>query len=211
MGAEYPAVTAEVTRGMRARPGPADEADEERALLRAIASHDEKALRELYRRRSRELLSYLVGLCPDEQIAQELLQDTMLKVWRHAKDFRAESSVRTWLYAIARRTARDFLRAGRPVPVSDERLLGEAGSRLDEPEAVVLARADVESVLEGFGALSPLHREVLLLVAYRGLSVRETARLLEVAEGTVKSRLHHARQALVARLGVELGRSGHER
>jgi RNA polymerase sigma-70 factor (ECF subfamily) len=118
--------------------------------------------------------------------------------------------VRTWLYAIARRTARDFLRAGRPVSESDERLVDEAGSRVDEPEAVVLARADAESVIGGFAALSPLHREVLLLVAYRGLSVRETAEVLGIAEGTVKSRLHHARQALTARLGVRSGSVGHE-
>ncbi|MFC0435106.1 RNA polymerase sigma factor [Kutzneria buriramensis] len=203
-------MTTEVARGVRARSGSADNADEERALLRAIASRDEQALHDLYRRRSRELLAYLIGLCPDEQIAQELLQDTMLKVWHHAKDFRAESSVRTWLYAIARRTARDFLRASRPTSVSDERLVDEAGSRVDEPEAVVLARADAESVIAGFAALSALHREVLLLVAYRGLSVRETAQVLGIAEGTVKSRLHHARQALTAQLGVEIGSVGHE-
>jgi RNA polymerase sigma-70 factor (ECF subfamily) len=203
-------VTTEVARGVRARSGSADDADDERALLRAIAAGGEKALHDLYRRRSRELLAYLIGLCPDEQIAQELLQDTMFKVWRHARDFRAESSVRTWLYAIARRTARDFLRAGRPVSESDERLVDEAGSRVDEPEAVVLARADAESVIGGFAALSPLHREVLLLVAYRGLSVRETAEVLGIAEGTVKSRLHHARQALTAQLGVRSGSVGHE-
>lgn len=185
------------------------ESDDESGLLRAIAAGDATALHALHRRRSRELLAYLVGLCSDEQLAQELLQDTMVKVWRYAKDFRGEASVRTWLYAIARRTARDFLRTPRPVEMSDAALAAEAGSRVDEPEAVVVARADAEAVIAGFRSLSAPHREVLLLVAYQGLSVRDTARIMGVAEGTVKSRLHHARRILAAHLGIEMGSAGH--
>lgn len=181
------------------------ECDDETGLLRAVAAGDATALHELHRLRSRELLAYLVSLCGDEQVAQELLQDTMLKVWRHAGEFRGDASVRTWLYAIARRTARDFLRTPRPVGVSDDELAAEPGSRMDQPEAVVLARADAAAVAAGFRALSAQHREVLLLVAYQGLSVREAARVIGVAEGTVKSRLYHARRALAAHLGVRIG------
>lgn len=181
----------------------------ETGLVRAVASGDADALHALYRLRSRELLAYLVSLCGDEQIAQELLQDVMVKVWRYAGHFRGDASVRTWLYAIARRTARDFLRTPRPAELPDEHLAAEPGSRLDEPEAVVLARADTAAVVEAFRALSAPHREVLVLIAQQGLSVREAARIVGVAEGTVKSRLHHARRALATRLGIEIGSAGH--
>jgi RNA polymerase sigma-70 factor (ECF subfamily) len=187
-----------------------DEADDEPGLLRAIATGDATALHELHRRRSRELLAYLTSLCGDDQIAQELLQDTMLKAWRHAGDFRGDASVRTWLYAIARRTARDFLRTSRPPEVPDDELAAAPASRVDEPEAVVLARADAAAVIDGFQALPAIHREVLLLVGYQGLSVRETARITGVAEGTVKSRLHHARRALAVQLGVRIGSADHD-
>ncbi len=176
----------------------------ERDLLRALAAGDDDALAGLYRLRGPELLAYLAGVCRDEQVAQELLQDTMVKVWRHAGTYRGDASVRTWLFAIARRTARDYLRRPAPVAVPEAVLDDQRAPRQDEPEAGVLDSAGTQALLAAFGELTPLHREVLLLVALHGLSVREAARVLEVAEGTVKSRLHNARRALTAVL-----RAGH--
>jgi RNA polymerase sigma-70 factor, ECF subfamily len=170
----------------------------ERELLGAIAAGDGNALGSFYRLRGGELLAYLAGICQDEQVAQELLQDTMLKVWRHAASYRGDASPRTWLFAIARRTARDFLRRPYPLAVPDTELDKHPAPWPDEPEAGALASAGTTELLASFGKLSPLHREVLLLVALHGLSVREVAQVLEVAEGTVKSRLHHARRALAA-------------
>jgi RNA polymerase sigma-70 factor (ECF subfamily) len=174
----------------------------ERELLRAVAAGDAEALECLYRLRGSELLAYLAGICRDEQVAQELLQDTMLKAWRHAASFRGDASVRTWLFAIARRTARDYLRRPDQLAVPDTALEEHPAPWSDEPEAGALAIAGTQALLVAFGQLSPVHREVLLLVALHGLTVRETARVLEVAEGTVKSRLHHARRALAAVLAT---------
>jgi RNA polymerase sigma-70 factor, ECF subfamily len=178
----------------------------ERDLLHAVAAGDADALGHLYRLRGAELLAYLAGVCRDEQVAQELLQDTMLKVWRHATSYRGDASVRTWLFAIARRTARDYLRRPDRGVVPDAVLGDHPAPQQDEPEAGALAKAGTQALLAAFGELSPLHREVLLLVALHGLSVRETAGVLEVAEGTVKSRLHHARRALAAVLGADQDR-----
>jgi RNA polymerase sigma-70 factor (ECF subfamily) len=178
----------------------------ERELLRAIAAGDGDALGSLYRLRGGELLAYLAGVCRDEQVAQELLQDTMLKAWRHAATYRGDASPRTWLYAIARRTARDYLRRPGSLTVPDADLDEHPAPWPDEPEAGALASAGTETILAAFGKLSPLHREVLLLVALHGLTVREAAEVLEVAEGTVKSRLHHGRRALARVLGADAER-----
>jgi RNA polymerase sigma-70 factor (ECF subfamily) len=178
----------------------------ERELLRAIAAGDGNALGSLYRLRGAELLAYLAGICRDEQVAQELLQDTMLKAWRHAASYRGDASPRTWLYVIARRTARDYLRRPGSLAVPDSELAEHPAPWPDEPEAGALASAGTEALLAVFGKLSPLHREVLLLVALHGLSLRETAQVLEVAEGTVKSRLHHARRALARLLAADAER-----
>jgi RNA polymerase sigma-70 factor (ECF subfamily) len=175
----------------------------ERELLRAVAAGDGNALGRLYRLRGGELLGYLTGICRDEQVAQELLQDTMLKVWRHAASYRGDAAPRTWLFAIARRTARDYLRRPGSLVVPDTELEEHPAPWPDEPEAGALASAGTEALLAAFGKLAPLHREVLLLVALHGLSVRESARVLDVAEGTVKSRLHHARRALAEVLAAE--------
>jgi RNA polymerase sigma-70 factor (ECF subfamily) len=175
----------------------------ERELLRAIAAGDGNALECLYRLRGGELLAYLAGICRDEQVAQELLQDTMLKAWQHAASYRGEASPRTWLFAIARRTARDYLRrpGSRAVPAAE--LDEHPAPWPDEPEAGALASAGTEALLAAFRRLAPPQREVLLLVALHGLSMREAAQVLDVAEGTVKSRLHHARRALAKVLATE--------
>lgn len=178
----------------------------EREQLRAIAAGDGNALGCLYRSRGGELMAYLTGVCRDEQVAQELLQDTMLKVWRHAASYRGDASPRTWLFAIARRTARDYLRRPVALPVPDTELDERPAPWPDEPEAGALASAGTEALLAAFGQLTPLHREVLLLVALHGLSVREAAQVLEVAEGTVKSRLHHGRRALARLLAADAER-----
>jgi RNA polymerase sigma-70 factor (ECF subfamily) len=79
--------------------------DPDLTLLRAVAKGDEGALGELYARRGPSLLIYLIGRLGDRQLAEEVLQDVMLAAWKGAARFRGQSSVRTWLLAIARHRA----------------------------------------------------------------------------------------------------------
>jgi RNA polymerase sigma-70 factor (ECF subfamily) len=176
--------------GERAEPGDSD-AD----LLRRVAGGDQQALAELYRRHGRIVLAQIDLVAADRAFSEEVLQDTMLAAWRGAASFRGDSSVRSWLIAIARRQARDRRRRRRMHTVGDEALAGQP-SGTPGPEHVALDRAEVAEVAAAIRELAPAHREVLGLMFGAGLSLREVAGVLDIPVGTVKSRLAAARTAL---------------
>ena len=132
-------------------------------------------------------------------IAEEILQDTLLAVWRGADGFGGRSQVRTWLYGIARRQAHNRLRTARPSATTlddvDEPPAVEPG-----PEERALAGLERDRVLTAIDGLGLVHREVLVLTFVAELSQAEIAEVVGVPLGTVKSRLHNARAALVRAL-----------
>lgn len=187
--------------GEQTAPQPeTSQASGEAALVRAMADGDEGALAGLWAEHAAALLSYLHGLTGDRFLAEELLQDSLLAAWRGAAGFRADSSVRTWLFGIGRRQAVQRLGRSRGLPraVIDDSGLAGLPTAEPGPEAVMLARSDVAAVRVAIGELSAVHREVLELVFAHGLSVQEAARVLGVPDGTVKSRLSNARRSLAA-------------
>jgi RNA polymerase sigma-70 factor (ECF subfamily) len=169
--------------------------DPDLALLSRIATGDQEAIEELYRRHSRVLLGQLQFMVDQPALAEEVLQDTMLAVWKGARTFRGGSRVRTWLLGIARRQARDRMRRQRPVPMADSDLAQWPSPNLG-PEAIAVERAEGRRIVAALSTLTPVHREVLGLVFGADLSLAEVAQVLEAPLGTVKSRLHAARTAL---------------
>jgi RNA polymerase sigma-70 factor, ECF subfamily len=128
-------------------------------------------------------------------LAEEIVQYTMLAVWRGAASFRGESSVRSWVIAIARRQTRDRLRGQRLRVVDDAFLADQPGSN-PGPEAMALDRAELAEVRGAIRGLASAHRELLGLVFGSGLSLPEVADVLEIPVGTVKNSLSAARTAL---------------
>ena len=169
-------------------------ADPDLALLSRIATGDQEAIEELYRRHSRVLLGQLQLMVDQPALAEEVLQDTMLAVWKGARTFRGGSRVRTWLLGIARRQARDRMRRRRPLPMADSEL-AQRPSPNPGPEAMAVERSEARRMVAALSTLTPAHREVLGLVFGADLSLAEVARVLAVPVGTVKSRLHAARAA----------------
>jgi RNA polymerase sigma-70 factor (ECF subfamily) len=165
------------------------------ALLGRIGQGDEDAMAAFYREHGRVVLAQILLVTGERVVAEEILQDTMLAVWRGAGSFRGESSVRSWLIAIARRQTRDRLR-GRRLRVVDDTFLSDQPSSGPGPEDTALDRAELAEVSGAMRALAPAHREVLGLVFGAGLSLPEIAGVLEIPVGTVKSRLFAARTAL---------------
>ena len=162
-------------------------------LLRAVAGGDERALHELYARHGPYLLSYLIGKLGNRHLAEEVLQDVMMGVWRGAAGFRGDSRVRTWLLAIARRQAINAQRRHKVFCIP----LDEANFASDPVLSKALdAHAEAADVRAALQRLSPSQRETLELVFYHGLTGPEAAQVLGIAQGTVKSRLHRAKLAL---------------
>lgn len=169
--------------------------DDDLALLRAVAQGDAPALEELYRRHARSLFAYIYTRLRDEQLAEETLQDVMLVLWRSAGNFRADASVRTWLFAVARkRCATMWRRRPRDLPLLAEELLPAADTPGPEEKTIsAFSRGAVRAALEQL----PAHqRETVELVYLHGLSGPEAAAVMRVPVGTVKSRLSRALKAL---------------
>lgn len=163
--------------------------------LRRIGQGDQSAMAEFYRQHGRVVFAQILLVTGERALAEEILQDTMLAIWRGASSFRGESSVRSWVVAIARRQTRDRLR-GRRLQVVDDAFLADQPGPDPGPELMALDRAELAEVTGAIRELAPLHREVLGLAFGAGLSLPEVAGVLEIPVGTVKSRLAAARAAL---------------
>ena len=175
-------------------------------LVTRVAAGDRAALTALYERHGQAVLAQVVLAVGDRTLAEEVLQDTMLALWRGAASFRGDSQVRSWLIAIARRQARDRLRRRRVPTVTDD-ILSAWPAAGPGPEDLTLERAEAAVVAQAVGALGARHREVLGLVYGASLTLAETAQVLGVPVGTVKSRLAAARAALA----TSLSRRGYTR
>ena len=177
------------------RVGEKQPVDEDRLLLKRVAAGERAALEEVYARFGGALFRYLLTLASDRRVAEEILQDTLLAVWRGAGTYRERSSVRTWMFGIARRQAHNTLRWREPGFALEEDLRSQPSPE-PEPEDAMISGARTEELMELVGRLSGMHREVLALFFFHELSYEETAGVLGIPVGTVKSRLSNAKRAL---------------
>ena len=156
---------------------------------------DEQALAKVQREHGPALLHFLLGLTfGDRQRAEDLLQETLVRAWQHPEAFDGPyDSMRPWLFTVARRLAIDARRSrqARPAEVGDIALESAPG-REDSTESTVAAL----DVREAVSTLSPEHRAVRVQIYFRGLSVGETAQVLGIPPGTVKSRSYYALRLL---------------
>ncbi len=154
---------------------------------------DRAALEELIRTWERRLLYFIRRLVRDEADAWDVLQKTWVRVLGGIASLDDPRSLTPWLYRVARNTAFSHARSR---PPAHEPLADHPDPGAVDPSSDTLDFEDAEQVHRGLLALSLPHREVLTLFFLDDLSVEEVAAVLGVPAGTVKSRLHYARQAL---------------
>jgi RNA polymerase sigma-70 factor, ECF subfamily len=167
-------------------------------LLRAHADGDPYAFDALVRRHKDRLWAIALRTVRDPEEAADALQDALISAYRAAGSFRAESAVTTWLYRIVVNACLDRARRrqARPTVALPDTGPGEPAERRDR-----LAERDTALVVEEAMARLPIdQRAAITLVDIQGYSVADTADILGVAEGTVKSRCARGR----ARLAVLL-------
>lgn len=169
--------------------------DPDASLISAIATGNMQALDDLYARHASGLLAFLHARLRNRQLAEEVLQDTMMAVWNNAAKFRGESSVKTWLLVIARNRAINAQRRNRPQLV-DVDAVYDLASTDTGPFEQVAREFDRSAVREALAHLKPDQREILVLFFFEQLSGPEIAEVLDISVGTVKSRLHRAKEAL---------------
>ncbi len=159
----------------------------------SLPRSDEVLLRELYDQHAAALLRYLLPLTDgDRGRAEDLVQETLLRAWRHPEALSRAAPIRPWLYTVARNLAVDAHRArsARPREVSDAVL-----STVPDPTADLDRAVQGWVVADALASLRPEHRQVLIETYFRGHSVAEAAAILKIPAGTVKSRTYYALRA----------------
>jgi len=163
------------------------ESDEE--LMAAVARGDERALGALVDRHAARIHAHLVRVCGSRDDADDLLQETWVRVARGARTYLTGRPVRPWLYGVASHLASD-LRRRRAVRAR------AAAEAVHEPPPPVFGALDGLALRERLARLPERLREVVWLRYYAGLDEAEMAEALAIPRGTVKSRLHGAIRAL---------------
>jgi RNA polymerase sigma factor (sigma-70 family) len=160
--------------------------------LSRIAEGDRAAFRLLYDHYADRVYRYALSLLRRPHLAEEVLQETMLAIWNGAGSFKGEAKVSTWILGIARHQAFNLLRRE------------DRGDRLpEEPREIRDPAPEIERSVAVGAALDALpiaQRDVLHLVYYENLTLREAADVLGIPEGTAKSRMYHARRTLAREL-----------
>ncbi|MGW1682440.1 RNA polymerase sigma factor SigM [Saccharopolyspora sp. NPDC002376] len=168
-------------------------------LIAAHTSGDPHAFSELFRRHRDRLWAVALRTMRDHEDAADALQDAMISAFRNASSFRAESQVTTWLHRIVVNACLDRIRRRQTRPTVP---LPETGPA--EPAAPRDAIAEQDTKMAVQDALAELpedQRSAIVLVDVEGYSVSETASILGIAEGTVKSRCARGRAKLAKLLG----------
>lgn len=205
--------------GVRAQdaapPGASAVADE--ALMLRAARDEPGAFEELVRRYRTGLYGYFARMVGNVTDAEDLFQETWLRVYRKRKEYAVKARFRTWLYTIATNLVRDeYRRRGRRRVVSLHQATHEDGRTLEEtlvdegPTAARLAGGQeaLQRVKTAVARLPAEQREAVILAHFQHLGYAEVAEVLSCSVGTVKSRLFRARQHLDAMLGDLVGELG---
>ncbi len=176
---------------------------DEEELLELSRQGDQDAFAVLVHLYYRRVVSIGYRLTGDVALAEDIAQETFLKVWSNLRGFVPQSSrsFQAWVLRIAHNTAVDFYRRHRPTADLDGKL--EDGG--PTPEVQALRNERDRAVQEAISRLPERSREVLVLREYGGLSYAEMAETLEIPIGTVMSRLNYARNALRKELAPYMG------
>ena len=173
----------------------ATETFSDEVLIRRSANGDQLAMRTLFARHRLAIYRWLLRLVDDEALADDLLSDVFLDVWRKAGSFERRSSVSTWLLAIARHKALSARRRRTDVELNND-LASTVADPADSPELVLERKNREELLRHSLARLSPEHGEVIDLTYYHGKSIKEIAEIIGINEATVKSRTFYARKKL---------------
>lgn len=172
-------------------------------LILLSQTGDRQALAQLLQSIQEGLYEYLVRLVNDEHLAQDVLQEVFVKIWRKVRWLRDPELFRPWVFRIASREAFHRLRK--------ERFWSQ---RVSDPPIEMIARDEpaecvppewLEQMPRHLAAVSPASRAVLILHYLQGLTLDEVAGVLSLSLGTVKSRLAYGLAALRCRLGKKVG------
>src|SRR5689334_21708977 len=157
------------------------QATSDEALIGRIAAGDKLAMRVLFARHHVRVYRFVLRLVRDETLAEDVVGEMFLDVWRQAATFKARAAVSTWLLAIARFKALSLLRR------KGEEALDEEAARAiehpaDDPEVAVQKKERIAMLRRCWSKLSPEHRDIIDLVYYQEKAIVEVAEIVGIPE-----------------------------
>jgi len=184
-----------ITRPASAVPALAAEPSSDESLIKRIAGGDKLAMQVLYARHHVRVFRFVARLVRDESLAEDLISEVFLDVWRHSGRFEERSAVSTWLMSIARFKALSARRRRIDAEL-DDKIEATMADPADDP-AVTLEKKNRDELLRhALTKLSAEHREIIDLVYYHEKSVDEAAKIIGIPSATVKTRMFYARKKL---------------
>lgn len=176
-------------------------------LIARIAQGNRQAMDEFYRRHVAKVYRFTLRHLRSEAAAEDVTNDVFIDVWNQAGRFEGRSRVATWLLGIARYKALSAHRRSTRQDDGDHDF-DTIEDDADTPEIAAQKTDKAAALKRCIAALSPAHREIVELVYYQEMSIRDAAEILEIPENTVKTRMYHAREnlsRLCAKAGIERG------
>ncbi len=175
-------------RRQRYRPCETGDAEDAR-LVQRLSGGDETALVTIMDRYGGALLAFTLRMVGDKYLAEEICQDTMVKVWQQAGAFRMDGHLRAWLFRVARNNAIDYMRKKRPVLEALGPSMPATGNRPEREAERSWISGELGSAMTD---LPVAYREVIELRYFHQLGYHEISTILSIPVGTVKSRISYA-------------------
>jgi len=163
----------------------------EKLLIRELKRGREDAYRQLVEEYGNRLLRTCYLILRDREEAEDIVQETFVRVFRKIEEFRGESGLYTWIYTIALNLSRDRLRKRMDFSIFENERICNINSEIHIEKVI-----DRDLLKRELDEINPIYREVLVLFYFEELSVKEISQLLDEKEGTVKSKLSRGRNIL---------------
>ncbi|MDW3224430.1 MAG: sigma-70 family RNA polymerase sigma factor [Paracoccaceae bacterium] len=173
-------------------------------LIASIGTGDKSAMHEFYKRYNDAVYAFAMARCGNTELASDCVHDTMLDVWRTASRFAGQSSVKTWLFSIARNKLVDALRKRGKLSFVEE--VPESVDSAPNPEAAAIAASENKRLHACLDGLKDVQQAAIRLAFLEDLTYPEIAEIEAVPVGTIKTRIFHAKQALMRCLSAGLRR-----
>ncbi len=174
--------------------------EEESELMRRVTGGDRAAFRTLVETHQRPLSAYTRRMLGDEGLADDVVQETFLRLWTQAARYDGKAArLTTWLHNIAHNLCIDSFRRGRRITFSDDADATLESS--DAPDDVQQSQERSDAVRQAVARLPERQRSALILCHYQGLSNRDAAQILDVSVDALESLLARARRSLKQMLG----------